>query len=127
MPGRTVGKDGPHPVDVHVGSRLRMRRTLLGMSQGKVAAALGLTFQQLQKNERGANRIGSSRLFELSRILDVPISYFFEEMDMDNPATDTPSDPMTKRETLELMRAYYRIKDPAIRKSIVNLTRAMAN
>ncbi len=127
MPGRTIGKDGPHPIDVHVGSRLRMRRTLLGMSQGKVAAALGLTFQQLQKNERGANRIGSSRLFELSRILDVPISYFFEEMDMDNPATDTPSDPMTKRETLELVRAYYRIKDPAIRKSIVNLTRAMAN
>ena len=127
MPGRTVGKDGPHPVDVHVGSRLRVRRTLLGMSQEKLGDALGITFQQLQKNERGANRIGSSRLFELSRILDVPISYFFEEMDMDNPATDTPSDPMTKRETLELMRAYYRIKDPAIRKSIVNLTRAMAN
>ena len=127
MPGRTQKIDGPHPVDVNVGKRLRVRRTLLGMSQEKLGDALGITFQQLQKNERGANRIGSSRLFELSRILDVPISYFFEEMDMDNPATDTPSDPMTKRETLELVRAYYRIKDPAIRKSIVNLTRAMAN
>ena len=127
MPGRTQKKDGPHPVDVNVGKRLRVRRTLLGMSQEKLGDALGITFQQLQKNERGANRIGSSRLFELSRILDVPISYFFEEMDMDNPATDTPPDPMTKRETLEFVRAYYRIKDPAIRKSIVNLTRAMAN
>ncbi len=126
MPGRTQKIDGPHPVDVNVGKRLRVHRTLLGMSQEKLGDALGITFQQLQKNERGANRIGSSRLFELSRILDVPISYFFEEMDMDNPATDTPSDPMTKRETLELVRAYYRIKDPAIRKSIVNLTRAMA-
>ena len=126
MPGRTIGKDGPHPVDVNVGKRLRVRRTLLGMSQGKLGDALGITFQQVQKNERGANRIGSSRLYELSLILDVPISYFFEEMDMDNPATDTPSDPMTKRETLEFVRAYYRIKDPAIRDSIAALTKAMA-
>ncbi len=127
MPGRTQKIDGPHPIDLNVGKRLRVRRTLLGMSQEQVAEALELTFQQLQKYEKGANRVSASRLFELSQILDVPISYFFEEMDMDNPATDTPSDPMTKRETLELMRAYYRIKDPAIRKSIVNLTRAIAN
>ena len=135
MPGRTVGKDGPHPVDVHVGSRLRMRRTLLGMSQGKVAAALGLTFQQLQKNERGANRIGSSRLYELSKILDVPVSFFFEEMDTDveslkrtvTKEPDAAPDPMAKRETLELVRAYYRIKNPAIRDKIRGLAKSMAN
>ncbi len=127
MPGRTIGKDGPHPVDVHVGKRLRVRRTLLGMSQEQVAEALELTFQQLQRYEKGASRVSASRLFELSQILDVPISYFFEEMDMDNPATDTPPDPMTKRETLEFARAYYRIKDPAIRKSVLGLTKAMAN
>ncbi len=113
MPGRTIGKDGPHPVDVHVGHRLRMRRTLLGMSQEQVAEALGLTFQQLQKNERGANRIGSSRLFELSNILDVPVSYFFEEMPakMNNLSRGAVPrdefDPMTTGETLELVRAYY--------------------
>ena len=132
---RTVGKDGPHPVDVHVGQRLRMRRTLLGMSQGKVAEALGLTFQQLQKYEKGANRVSASRLFELSQILDVPESFFFEEMPTNpksrNRATVSTSDkvvdPINKRETLEFVRAYYRIKDPAVRDSIAALTRAMAS
>ena len=127
MPGRTQKIDGPHPIDLNVGKRLRVRRTLLGMSQEQVAEALELTFQQLQKYEKGANRVSASRLFELSQILDVPISYFFEELDMDNPTTDTPPDPMTKRETLEFVRAYYRIKDPAIRKSVLGLTKAMAN
>ena len=70
----------PNPVDIHVGSRVRLRRTLLGMSQKKLGNALGLTFQQIQKYERGANRIGSSRLFLLSRILDVPVSFFFDDM-----------------------------------------------
>src|ERR1700758_2919403 len=73
--------DAPSPVDVHVGSRVRLRRTLLGMSQEKLGTALGLTFQQVQKYERGANRIGSSRLWDLSRALDVSIAYFFEDMD----------------------------------------------
>ncbi len=134
MPGRTVGKDGPHPVDVHVGSRVRMRRTLLGMSQEKVADVLGLTFQQHQKYEKGSNRISASRLFELSKILDVPVSFFFEEMptNMDSIKQETSAlqgvafDPLTKRETLELVRAYYRISNPAIRESIAALTRAMA-
>ncbi len=80
MPGRTIKTDGPHPVDVHVGKRVRTRRTLLGMNQEKLGNAIGIRFQQLQNNERGANRIGASRLFELSQILDVPVSYFFEEM-----------------------------------------------
>src|SRR5512144_1355925 len=70
----------PNPVDIHVGSRVRLRRTLLGLSQEKLGEAVGLTFQQIQKYERGANRIGASRLFEFSRILDVPVSFFFEDM-----------------------------------------------
>src|ERR687886_2352058 len=72
--------EGPHPTDVHVGARVRLRRTLLGMSQEKLGEALGLTFQQVQKYERGANRIGASRLFDLSRVLDVPIGFFFDDM-----------------------------------------------
>src|ERR1051325_5850247 len=80
----------PNPIDVHVGSRVRLRRTLLGMSQEKLGEAIGLTFQQVQKYERGANRIGASRLFDLSRVLDVPVSYFFEEMSSD-VAQRTPS------------------------------------
>ncbi len=134
MPGRTQLKDGPHPVDVHVGQRIRVRRTLRGMSQEQVAEALGLTFQQLQKYEKGSNRVSASRLFELSKILDVPESYFFAEMPTNpkgrNRATvatsDNEFDPMIKRETLEFVRAYYRIKDPVIRDGISALTRAMA-
>ena len=80
----------PNPIDVHVGSRVRLRRTLLGMSQEKLGEAIGLTFQQVQKYERGANRIGSSRLFDLARVLDVPVSYFFEDMSADTAAR-TPS------------------------------------
>ena len=131
----------PHPVDVQVGARLRLRRTLLGMSQEKLGEAIGLTFQQVQKYERGANRIGSSRLFDLARVLDVPVSYFFEDMSADTAAR-TPSrikglgevrtapiepDPMVKRETLELVRAYYRIGDASIRKRLFELTKSLAN
>ena len=134
MPGRTHKIDGPHPIDLNVGKRLRMRRTLLGMSQEQVAEALELTFQQLQKYEKGANRVSASRLFELSQILDVPVSYFFEEMPANLnsrdrvtvPMSNKEFDPMTKRETLELVRAYSLIKDPVIRKSILNLNRAIA-
>ena len=76
-----IAPDIPHPVDVHVGTRVRLRRTLLGMSQEKLGEAIGLTFQQVQKYERGTNRIGASRLYELSRVLDVPVGFFFEEID----------------------------------------------
>lgn len=131
----------PNPIDVHVGSRVRLRRTLLGMSQEKLGEAIGLTFQQVQKYERGANRIGSSRLFDLARVLDVPVSYFFEEMSADTAAR-TPSrikglgeartqpiapDPMIKRETLELVRAYYRIGNPSVRKRLFELAKSLAN
>src|SRR5258708_23755034 len=77
---RDTGMAKSHPVDVHVGARMRQRRTLLGMSQSKVGDAVALTFQQIQKYERGSNRIGSSRLFEFPKVLDVPVSYFFGEM-----------------------------------------------
>ena len=105
------------------------------MSQEKVAIELGLTFQQLQKYEKGTNRISASRLHELSQILDVPQSFFFEELNEDSntigPKNVDPLDkgfnPMEKRETLELVRAYYRIKDPAIRNKITALLRAVAD
>src|SRR5690242_20884104 len=88
--GRMASKGFPNPIDVHVGQRVRQRRTLLGMSQEKLAEAIGLTFQQVQKYERGANRVGSSRLFDLARVLDVPIAYFFEDMEA-NVANKSPS------------------------------------
>lgn len=136
---RRTGK--PNPVDVHVGSRVRLRRTLLGLSQEKLGDALGLTFQQVQKYERGANRIGASRLFDLSRVLDVPVSFFFDDMSVDaterKPAVEIDIDemsqsgfdvdPMARRETLELVRAYYRIKDPLVRKRVFELAKALAN
>ena len=134
--GRGTGK--PNPVDVHVGARVRLRRTLLGMSQEKLGEAIGLTFQQVQKYERGANRIGSSRLYDLSRVLDVPVSFFFDDMPStvaaNSPAqqrgmTEEPAayepDPMAKRETLELVRAYYKIIDPQIRKRLFEMTKAL--
>lgn len=134
---RTTGK--PNPVDSHVGNRLRVRRTLLGLSQEKVGEAMGLTFQQVQKYERGANRIGASRLWDMSRVLDCPVSYFFEEMD-DRTAGASPrnqagageiempheDDPMVRRETLELVRAYYEIGDEHVRRRIYELARSLA-
>ncbi len=128
----------PNPVDVHVGARLRQRRTLLGMSQTVLGDAIGLTFQQMQKYENGANRISASRLFDLSRVLDVPIEYFFGDMPARvagilagkrrSRAEQPPSydlDPIAKRETLELVRAYYKISDPKIRKRLFELTKAL--
>jgi transcriptional regulator with XRE-family HTH domain len=129
----------PNPIDVHVGARIRQRRTLLGMSQAKLGVAIGLTVQQVQQYEGGANRGGSSRLFDLARVLDVPVSYFFEDMTA-GTASKSPSrlrglaepkpepfepDPLAKRETLELVRAYYRISDPAVRKRVFELTKAL--
>ena len=128
---KTISADGPDPVDVHVGNRLRQRRTLLGMSQEKLAAAFGVSFQQIQKYERGANRISASRLHLLTQILDVPVTYFFEGLpassQIDDPivAEDDEPDRMTSRETLELVRAYYRIGDADIRRRLIDLARAL--
>jgi len=141
MSGTGRGTGRPNPVDVHVGSRVRLRRTLLGLSQEKLGEAIGLTFQQVQKYERGANRIGASRLYQLSRVLDVPVGYFFEEMAAEvaepeaaglaapglaEEAEPYEPDPLAKRETLELVRAYYRITDPMVRKRLFELTKALA-
>lgn len=127
-----------NPVDKHVGHRLRQRRALMGISQEKLGEAVGLTFQQIQKYERGANRIGASRLYQFSCILSVPVSFFFEDMpeELREPGgqragmSDTmqdslDNDPMTRRETLELVRAYYRIPDPKIRKRLIDLARSV--
>ena len=102
---------------MHVGSRLRLRRTLMGMSQEKLGEAVNLTFQQIQKYEKGANRVGASRLYQFSRILEVPPSFFFDDMPTELAGSPAPStseadadtfrhDPLSKRETLELGRAY---------------------
>lgn len=129
----------PNPVDIHVGGRVRLRRTLLGLSQERLGEAVGLTFQQIQKYERGANRIGASRLFEFSRILDVPVSFFFDDMPevsrldntyvawgmADHPQTSMEQDPLTRRETLELVRAYYRITDPQVRRRLFELAKSL--
>jgi transcriptional regulator with XRE-family HTH domain len=140
--GRMASKGFPNPVDVHVGQRIRQRRTLLGMSQQKVAEALGLTFQQVQKYEWGTNRVSSGRLFELARILNIPIPHFFEGMEA-GVADKSPSrlmgvteskmrtyvsepDPLAKRESIDLVRAYYQIADPRVRKRIYELTKAVA-
>jgi len=134
---RRQKSDKPNPTDVHVGARVRLRRTLLGMSQEKLGDAIGLTFQQVQKYERGANRVGASRLYDLSRVLDVPVSFFFEDIaaagavepaagGLAEAAEGYEADPMLKRETLELVRAYYKITDPHIRRRLFDLAKALA-
>jgi transcriptional regulator with XRE-family HTH domain len=135
----------PSPVDVHVGGRIRLRRTLMGMSQERLGDALGLTFQQVQKYERGVNRVGASRLFDLSRVLDVPISFFYDNMPeplgVSGGSSPQPARAVTgfaeqqagfghdetqnTRETLELVRAYYRITDPSVRKRVFDLMKSM--
>ncbi|XDZ62910.1 helix-turn-helix domain-containing protein [Alphaproteobacteria bacterium LSUCC0396] len=129
-------------IDMHVGKRVRLRRTLLGMSQEQLGAELNTTLQQVQKYERGANRISASRLWDISQILDVPISYFFDDMSentmrssprwvsrgdvMDAMTSQPLKDPMARRETLELVRAYYTIEKPAVRKRIAEMVKSIA-
>ena len=133
VPKKVPGK--PNPIDIHVGSRVRLRRTLLGMSQEKLADAVGLTFQQIQKYERGTNRIGSSRLYQFAQVLDVPVSFFFDGMSAETagsgPSGEADVEPFeqdqfTRRETLELVRAYYRIDDSRVRTKIFELVKAVA-
>ena len=134
-------KKSPNPIDRHVGSRVRMRRVMLGMSQEKLGEALGLTFQQVQKYEKGINRIGASRLQQISQTLDVPLSYFFEgapsfdsaagrEPALPGVAEGAPasyiSDFLSSPEGLHLNMAFARIHDPKIRKRIVDLVCSLA-
>ncbi len=127
------------PIDGYVGSRVRQRRRLLGMSQEMLGKAVGISFQQIQKYERGTNRIGASRLFTLSKVLSVPIAFFFEEMPralaaagakargFSDASVTFEADPMASRETAEVIRAYYRIEDPKQRRRVLELLRSMGN
>jgi transcriptional regulator with XRE-family HTH domain len=133
----TTGRK-PNPVDVHVGSRVRYRRMIIGMSQEKLGEKMNLTFQQIQKYEKGTNRIGASRLFQLSKILEVPVGYFFE----DAFANSAPSHPLhglhepaqesllldflNSREGLDLNRAFAKILDPKVRRRVIDLVRALS-
>jgi transcriptional regulator with XRE-family HTH domain len=139
---KTSDDSGPDPVDIHVGSRLRLRRNLIGFSQDQLGKALGLTFQQIQKYERGTNRMGASRLFQVARLLKVPVTYFFEELPLavaglapgfsDTKQAALEGAPgedeqvFQRRETLELIRAYYRIADPKHRRKVYELIKTMA-
>lgn len=128
----------PNPVDAHVGSRVRLRRMLLGMSQERLGESMGLTFQQVQKYEKGVNRIGASRLFQISKILDVPVQFFFEEAPYSGEAGSAQgmAEPeseafilefLNSREGLELNRAFVKIGDAKVRKSVVDLVRALSS
>jgi transcriptional regulator with XRE-family HTH domain len=130
------GSRRANPIDVHVGSRVRLRRMLLGMSQEKLGEHLGLTFQQVQKYEKGINRIGASRLFDLAKVLGVPVQFFYEELPSsggdaisgfaDRPAESYAVEFLGSREGLELNKAFARITDARVRRSIVELVRAFA-
>ncbi len=131
-------------VDVHVGSRIRLRRTLLGMSQERLGEALGITFQQVQKYERGVNRVGASRLYDLARVFDVPVGFFYDDLPPgEGTAASAPvlgqrnggfadvqdgfgDDTSSRRETQDLLRAYNRIADPARRKQALELLKSLA-
>ena len=126
--GRGTGV--PNPIDVHVGGRIRMRRLLLGMNQETLANALGLTFQQVQKYEGGANRVSASRLSAMADILSVPISYFFGDLQPDG-AEISPEDRqwreyLQRPETIEFIRLYYAIPDPKIRRQFLDMAKTVA-
>lgn len=137
-------REGPDPVDIHVGERLKWRRNILGLSQGELGSALGLTFQQIQKYERGTNRIGSSRLHQLSQLLGVSIAWFFEGLQ--NPVllafsanddksfsnartnlldTDVNPELLKSRESLKFLRLYYSITDPKHRHNILEVMKSL--
>jgi len=135
----------PNPVDIHVGKRIRLRRNLLGWSQEKLGSLLGLTFQQIQKYEKGLNRVSASRLWDFSVVLETPVSFFYDDMDktvakqsprmFSNPDAEMALsedmevfnvDPMLKQETLELVRAYYKIANRQAAKHVYDLVVAMS-
>ena len=136
-PEKIVFKKAPNPVDRHVGSRVRMRRGLVGLSQERLGESLGLTYQQVQKYEKGTNRIGASRLQQISRILGVPVEYFFEGAPQtierslssgfeDNGDTAYVADFLATNEGIQLNKAFVRIMDPKLRRRVVELVSAIA-
>jgi transcriptional regulator with XRE-family HTH domain len=125
-------KKAPNPIDKHVGSRVRMRRMMLQMSQEKLGEALGLTFQQVQKYEKGTNRIGASRMQQIAQVLQVPVSFFFEDApgvsapDGNAPSPNFVSDFFSSADGLALSRAFMRLKDAKLRRRIVDLVEEIA-
>jgi transcriptional regulator with XRE-family HTH domain len=130
-------KGMPDHIDIHVGSRLRVRRSLMGITQEKLAKAVGLTFQQVQKYEKGLNRISAGRLFQFSRVLEVPVAYFYENLasgntfgmsdnSQDGFSHEEPKDMMQNKETINLLKAYYSIEDAGARQDILKFIKSMA-
>lgn len=135
--GEEKGSRRPNPIDVHVGGRVRLQRMLLGISQEKLGERLGLTFQQIQKYEKGVNRIGASRLFDLAQVLGVPVQFFYDDAPAietagaaagfaDRPGDNYIFDFLNTREGLELNKAFARISDPKARRAILDLVRSLA-
>lgn len=125
---------GPNPIDVHVGSRIRLRRQLMKMSQEKLGDELGVTFQQVQKYERGANRVGASRLYRLSRVLEVPVQFFFEGLGekstvsgmAEGDQTPIVYDFIQSSDGVSLAEAFSRIRDAKVRRRVLELVRTLA-
>ena len=123
-------------VDAYVGKRLRLRRTMMGLSQEAIAKAVGITFQQVQKYEKGANAMNSNRLYEFAQFMHVPVAYFFEGLETSGGATgfaeegtafDHKNRNVSDRESLEIMKAFKRIKEQGMRKRLADLVRAVAD
>jgi transcriptional regulator with XRE-family HTH domain len=132
-----ASKKSPNPIDIHVGSRVRLRRMMLGMSQEKLGEHLGITFQQIQKYEKGTNRIGASRLQAIARVLNVPVAFFFEDAPGLTPVAGNQGfeesqaasyvvDFLSSSEGLSLNKAFVRIRDAKVRRKVVELVRAIA-
>ncbi len=131
-------KKNPNPIDVHVGSRVRMRRMLVGLSQEKLGERLGLTFQQVQKYEKGSNRVSASRLYQMAQILGVPVQFFFEELPeqakgqfgstgfSESSQETMIMDFLSSSEGLQLNKAFSEISDASIRRKVVDLVKAIA-
>ena len=127
-------KKKPNPIDIHVGGRIRLRRNMLGMSQEKLGENLGITFQQIQKYEKGTNRVGASRLQAIASILEVPVAFFFEDAPgksaqglAEENSTTYVVDFLSSTEGLQLNRAFVRIADPKVRRKVIELIRTLAN
>lgn len=131
-------KDGPDPIDCHVGARIKARRTGLGISQAELGKALDVTFQQVQKYENGANRVGSSNLFRIATLLGVGVDYFFEGLSTDHarlsnggglkdqPQATFAQDPLSSREAVKLVHAYFQIAEPDIRQQVFKLIKTLS-
>jgi transcriptional regulator with XRE-family HTH domain len=131
-------KGKANSIDEYVGTQLRQRRSLLGLSQERLAEQVGITFQQIQKYENGANRISASRLYEFSKVLDIPVSFFFDNYEggsaafslglaeNDQAPFEGPDDVLKRKETIELIRVYYSIENPKLRRDLFKLVKSMA-